>query len=135
MPLWLPRKEMPAWVFNVLLAVRKASWGRVLGAIVWLRDSGGPYWERLTWQERREILDLARKSRGRRANLTKREQKRMVALLRAIRRHPTRIIVERKPAGGPRVAAPTAPGSRPVPPLRIQPAGRQSQPRPASRLR
>jgi hypothetical protein len=135
MPVWLPRKEMPAWVFNVLLAARKASWGRVLAAIVWLRDSGGRYWERLTWQERREILNLARKSRGRRANLTKREQKRMVALLKAIRRHPAGIIVEREPAGRPRVVAPTAPESRPVPALRIQPAERQPQPRAASRLR
>lgn len=80
-------RRCPEWVFNVLLAARKTSWGRALAAIVWLRDSSGHYWERLTWRERREILDLARKSRGRRANLTKREQKRVVALFNAIRRH------------------------------------------------
>jgi hypothetical protein len=114
LPVWLARKEMPRWVLNVLLAARKASWGRVLAAIVWLRDSGGPYWERLTSPERREILRLARKSRGRRVNLTKREQKRMVALLKAIRRHPAGIIVERKPAEGPQApdtAAPVEPAT------------------------
>ena len=98
MPVWLlPRKEMPAWVFRVLLAAGKVSWGRVLAAIVWLRDSGGRYWERLTWQERREVLELARKSRGRRANLTKKEQTRLTALLKEIRHRPGAISVEREP--------------------------------------
>jgi len=73
---------MPRRVMTVLLAARKASWGRVLATIVWLRDKGQLYWQQLTPDERSELLHLARKSRGRKANLTKQEQKRLASLLK-----------------------------------------------------
>ena len=73
---------MPRRISTALLAARKVRWGQVLAAIVWLRDRGREHWHRLTPDERSEVMTLARKSRGRKANLTKQEQKRLAALLR-----------------------------------------------------
>ena len=87
------------WVSRALLSARKMRWGRVLATIVWLRDAGERYWQRLTVQERREVLALARKSKGRKANLTKKEQKRVAALLREIRQRPGKITIQKQPAG------------------------------------
>jgi hypothetical protein len=39
-------------------------------------------WDRLEASERRELLDLTRKSHGRRSTLSKRERQRIVELLR-----------------------------------------------------
>jgi hypothetical protein len=60
----------------------------VLAAIAWLNSTGREYWNRLTPAERREVLDLAAKSKGRRSSLSKKEQDRLVALLRTIRKPP-----------------------------------------------
>jgi hypothetical protein len=79
---------MPGWVLRVLAALRSVPWSRVLAAIAWLNTAGRRYWDRLTPAERREVLDLAAKSKGRRSNLTKKEQDRLVELLRKIRQPP-----------------------------------------------
>jgi hypothetical protein len=47
---------------------------------------GRKYWGRLTPAERRELLDLMRKSRGRRSNLSKKQRDRLVKLFDKIRR-------------------------------------------------
>ena len=82
------RAGMPVWVSRVLDRARKARWGHVLAAVVWLRRTGRGYWHRLPSDERQEVLELARKSRGRRPNLTKGEQKRVAALLKRVPREP-----------------------------------------------
>jgi len=79
---------MPTWVLQALSAVRKVPWRRVIAAIVWLNTTGREYWNRLTPDERREVRDLAVKSRGSRSNLTGAEQDRLVALFLKIRRGP-----------------------------------------------
>jgi hypothetical protein len=60
----------------------------VLAAIVWLTTQGREYWNRLTPDERREVRDLAVKSKGVRSNLTNAEQGRLVDLFQKIRRDP-----------------------------------------------
>lgn len=75
---------MPAWVLRVLRAARRVPWSRVLAAVTWLRIKGPEYWNRLTPAERSRLLDLLKKSKGRRSNLTKREQDRVVELLRKV---------------------------------------------------
>jgi hypothetical protein len=77
---------MPTWVLKALRSARKVPWGKVLAAIVWLNTEGRRYWNRLTAEERREVRDLAMKSRGRRSNLTDAEQGRLVDLFGRIRR-------------------------------------------------
>jgi hypothetical protein len=79
---------MPTWVVTALAAARKVPWRRVIAAIVWLNTTGRSYWNRLTPDERREVRDLAIKSRGQRSNLTGVEQDRLVALFMKIRRDP-----------------------------------------------
>ena len=71
---------MPTWVVQALSAVRKVPWRKVLAAIVWLNTQGRENRNRLTPDERREVRDLAIKSRGQRSNLTGTEQDRLVAL-------------------------------------------------------
>jgi predicted Fe-S protein YdhL (DUF1289 family) len=56
------------------------------GGVVWLATAGREYWNRLTPDERREVLDLVKKSKGKRSNLSQREQDRVVALLEKVRR-------------------------------------------------
>jgi alkylated DNA nucleotide flippase Atl1 len=77
---------MPAWVLKALTAARRVPWRRVIAAVVWLATAGREYWNRLTADERRELLDLVKKSRGARSNLSQAEQDRVVALLEKIRR-------------------------------------------------
>ncbi len=79
---------MPAWVLQALSAARRVPWRRVIAAIVWLSTRGREYWDRLTPEERREVRDLAVRSRGKRANLTGTEEDRLVALFLKIRRGP-----------------------------------------------
>lgn len=79
---------MPTWVLRALAAARKVPWRRVIAAIVWLNTTGRSYWNRLTPDERREVRDLAIKSKGKRSNLTGAEQDRLVALFLKIRRDP-----------------------------------------------
>ncbi len=77
---------MPLWVLRALIAARRIPWRRVVAAVVWLATVGREYWDRLTSDERKELLDLMWKSKGRRSNLTKKEQNRVVELLDKIRR-------------------------------------------------
>ena len=77
---------MPVWVLRVLIAARRVPWRRVVAAVIWLATVGREYWDRLTAGERRELLDLMLKSRGRRSNLSKKEQNRALDLLDKIRR-------------------------------------------------
>ena len=77
---------MPAWVLQALAAARKVPWRRVLAAIVWLSTQGRQYWDRLTPDERREVRDLALKSKGKRSNLSNTDQDRLVVLFQKIRR-------------------------------------------------
>jgi hypothetical protein len=77
---------MPTWVLKALRTGRKVPWAKVLAAIVWLNTEGRRYWNRLTPGERREVRDLALKSRGQRSNLTNAEQGRLVDLFGKIRK-------------------------------------------------
>ena len=77
---------MPAWVRVVLEAARRVPWKRVMGAVRWLSTSGREYWNRLPPDERRELLDLISKSKGKRSNLSNAEQGRVVDLLQKVRR-------------------------------------------------
>ena len=79
---------MPVWVWRVLTAARKVPWARVIAAVGWLATAGRKYWDRLTPEERREVFDLLRKSRGQKSNLSKVEQDRVVSLLKKIREDP-----------------------------------------------
>jgi hypothetical protein len=76
---------MPTWVLQAISAVRKVPWRKVLAAIVWLNTEGRKYWNRLTPGERREVRQLALKSKGKRSNLTPEEQGRLVTLFQKIR--------------------------------------------------
>ena len=77
---------MPLWVWHVLKAARRVPWTKVWAAVIWMSTVGRKYWDRLTPAERRELLDLMRKSRGRRSNLSKKQQDRLVKLFDKIRR-------------------------------------------------
>jgi hypothetical protein len=77
---------MPAWVLKALTTARKVPWRRVMAAIAWLATVGREYWNRLTANERRELLDLVKQSKGKRSNLSGTEQARVVALLDKVRR-------------------------------------------------
>jgi hypothetical protein len=79
---------VPAWVLQALTAAKKVPWRRVLAAIVWLSTQGREYWNRLSPDERREVRDLAVKSKGKRSNLTNSEQGRLLDLFQKIRRDP-----------------------------------------------
>ena len=79
---------MPPWVIQALTAARKVPWRKVLAAIAWLASSGRKYWGRLTPDERREVRDLAVKSKGSRSNLSSTEMNRLVELFQKIRRDP-----------------------------------------------
>jgi hypothetical protein len=77
---------MPAWVLQAISAVRRVPWRRVLAAIVWLNTEGRRYWNRLSPEERREIRNLALKSKGSRSNLTPNDEDKLVLLFRKLRR-------------------------------------------------
>ena len=77
---------MPTWVVQALTAVRKVPWRKVLAAILWLNTEGRKYWNRLSPDERREVRDLALKSRGQRSNLSPDDEDRLILLFRKIRR-------------------------------------------------
>lgn len=77
---------MPFWVWRVLKAARRVSWTKVWAAVIWLSTVGRKYWYRLTPPERRELLALMIESKGRRSNLTKKEQDRVLTLFDKIRR-------------------------------------------------
>lgn len=77
---------MPTWVLQALTAARKVPWRKVLAAILWLNTEGRKYWNRLSPDERREVRDLAMKSRGQRSNLTPEDEDRLFLLFRKIRR-------------------------------------------------
>jgi len=79
---------MPVWVLRVLTAARKVPWARVIAAVGWLATVGRKYWDRITPEERREVFDLLRKSKGQKSNLSKTEQDRVAALLTKIREDP-----------------------------------------------
>jgi hypothetical protein len=79
---------MPTWVRQALAASRKVPWRRVIAAIIWLATRGREYWNRLTSDERRELLDLVKRSKGSRSNLSNAEQGRVVDLLLKIRQGP-----------------------------------------------
>jgi hypothetical protein len=78
-------QEMPTWVLRVLTAARRVPWTRVIAAVGWLATVGRKYWDRLTPDERREVFDLLRRSRGQKSNLSKAEQDRVAELLKKIR--------------------------------------------------
>jgi hypothetical protein len=77
---------VPAWVLQALTAARRVPWRKVLAAIVWLSTRGREYWDRLSPDERREVRDLALKSKGKRSNLDPAEQDRLITLFQKIRR-------------------------------------------------
>jgi hypothetical protein len=78
--------SMPAWVLQAITAVRKVPWRRVLAAILWLNTQGREYWNRLSPDERREVFDLALKSKGSRSNLAPEDEDRLLILFRKLRR-------------------------------------------------
>lgn len=77
---------MPYWVLTALRLGRKVPWSKVLAAIIWLNVEGRRYWDRLSPDERREVRDLALKSRGRRSNLSNSDQGRLLDLFGKIRK-------------------------------------------------
>lgn len=77
---------MPTWVISALLAARKVPWKKVLAAIVWLNVEGRRYWNRLTPTERKEVRDIALKSKGQRSNLSSADLGRLVDLFGKIRK-------------------------------------------------
>lgn len=77
---------MPTWVVQALTTVRKVPWRKVLAAILWLNTEGRKYWNRLSPDERREVRDLALKSKGQRSNLSPEDEDRLILLFRKIRR-------------------------------------------------
>jgi hypothetical protein len=79
---------MPVWVLRVLSAAKKVPWTRVIAAVGWLATAGRKYWDRLTPDDRREVFDLLRKSKGQKSNLSQAEQNRVAALLKKIREDP-----------------------------------------------
>jgi hypothetical protein len=58
----------------------------VLAAILWLNVEGRKYWNRLTPEERREVRDIALRSKGNRSNLSNAEIGRLVDLFGKIRK-------------------------------------------------
>jgi TRAP-type C4-dicarboxylate transport system substrate-binding protein len=79
---------VPTWVLQAISGARKVPWRRVIAAIAWLSTTGRKYWNRLSPDERREVRELAVKSKGKRANLSSAEQDRLVKLFQKIRREP-----------------------------------------------
>jgi hypothetical protein len=77
---------LPTWVVQALRAAKRVPWRKVLAAILWLNTEGRKYWNRLSPEERKEVRDLAMKSRGTRANLSAAEQGRLVDLFAKIRK-------------------------------------------------
>jgi hypothetical protein len=77
---------MPTWVVQAITAARRVPWRKVLAAIVWLNVEGRKYWNRLSPDERREVRDLAMKSKGSRSNLDPEDEDRLIMLFRKIRR-------------------------------------------------
>jgi hypothetical protein len=75
-------------VLRALTAARKVPWARVIAAVGWLATVGRQYWARLAPDERREVFDLLRKSKGQKSNLSRTEQDRVVALLKKVRQDP-----------------------------------------------
>ena len=66
-----------------LLALRRVPWMRIWLAAQWLYRHGRRRLEQnLSERERRDLLDLIKKSKGRQANLSTREQDRMRRLVR-----------------------------------------------------
>jgi hypothetical protein len=66
-----------------LIALRRVPWMRVWLAAQWLYRQGRNRLERnLSERERRDLLDLMRKSKGRQSNLSSREQDRLRRLVR-----------------------------------------------------
>jgi hypothetical protein len=66
-----------------LSTIRRVPWMRLWIAAQWLYNQGRRRLDQnLTERERRELLGLMRKSRGRRANLSAREQDRFKRLVR-----------------------------------------------------
>jgi hypothetical protein len=79
---------LPAWVLRALAAARKVPWTQVAAAVGWLATVGRQYWDRLAPEERREVFDLLRKSKGQKSNLSRTEQDRVAELLRKVRENP-----------------------------------------------
>ena len=77
---------MPPWVVKAISSVRKVPWRTVLASIVWLNTEGRKYWNRLSPDERREVRDLAFKSKGSRSNLAPEDEDRLIILFRRISR-------------------------------------------------
>jgi hypothetical protein len=62
---------------------RRLPWRRIWAISLWLAKKGRDRLERnLSESERQTLFDLMRKSKGRRRNLSKKEQERFVALVR-----------------------------------------------------
>ncbi|MDQ2676542.1 MAG: hypothetical protein M3Y34_07005 [Actinomycetota bacterium] len=61
---------------------RAVSWTALYKSAMWLYAKGQQFWDNLTAAERRELGDLLRKSKGRRANLSARETDRLKEVVR-----------------------------------------------------
>jgi hypothetical protein len=58
------------------------SWTALYKSAMWLYSKGQQFWDNLTALERKELGDILRKSKGRRANLESREVDRLRDLVR-----------------------------------------------------
>ena len=79
---------MPAWLLPILLKLKtvpwnKIPWGKLWLAATWLGKAGKSWLQKnLTAEERQELAYLMTRSKGKKSNLTPREQKRFAELVR-----------------------------------------------------
>ena len=76
---------MPPWLVELLSRVpwKKVRWDLVWNTAKWLYERGGRLLrENLTEKERRDLLELMRKSKGRAGNLTEKQRLRFRELVR-----------------------------------------------------
>jgi hypothetical protein len=74
---------MPPWLLGLLARGSRIRWVVVWRAARWLYRAGRDRLaENLSKAQRQELWELMRKSKGRRGNLSKKEQERFVALVR-----------------------------------------------------
>ena len=70
--------------FSALVSsrARAVSWTALYRSAMWLYSRGQQFWDNLSALERKELGELLRKSKGRRANLSVKEADRLKELVR-----------------------------------------------------
>lgn len=73
---------MPVWAALVSSRARAVPWTILYKSATWLYGRGQQFWDNLGAGERKELGDLVKKSKGRRANLSEREAERLRNIVR-----------------------------------------------------